>query len=267
MYRLAVADQRCDDLQHSRDRSRADLLRDGFGQRDSQRRGSMTPDEFRGMLQATLEDYRLSKGERQALKDVIRDAALDDQMRGVLRHELFELARHEVPDPQSREILDWLEETNKLLLPPTGDGNEAFANAYFSPGEQCTQQILGLLNRTLKCADLCVFTITDDRICEAIRAAHRRGVALRIISDNDKALDLGSDIAQLRALGVPLRLDQTPDHMHHKFAVFDRALILTGSFNWTRSAADNNQENLVVSNDRRLVQAFLREFERLWERL
>lgn len=227
----------------------------------------MTPEEFRSMLQATLEDHRLSKGERQALKDVIRDAALDDQVRGVLRHELFELARYEVADPQSREILDWLEETNKLLLPPTGDGNEPFANAYFSPGEHCTQQILGLLNRAGASADLCVFTITDDRISEAIRSAHRRGVALRLISDNDKALDLGSDIEQLRALGISVRLDQTPDHMHHKFAVFDRALILTGSFNWTRSAADNNQENLVVSNDRRLVQAFVREFERLWERL
>lgn len=101
----------------------------------------------------------------------------------------------------------------------------------------------------------------------AIQAPHQRGIALRIISDNDKVLDPGSDIEELRRLGIPVRLDRTADHMHHKFAIFDSALVLTGSFNWTRSAARYNHENMVVSNDHRLVQAFLREFEKLWATL
>lgn len=227
----------------------------------------MTPEEFRSILKATLQDFQLSKGERRNLSAVIRDAALDDRMRGVFRHELFELARQEVADRCVRDIMDWLEDLNKLLLPPTGDDNEMLSEAFFSPGDHCTQQIIGLLNNARRQADLCVFTITDDRIGGAIQAAHQRGIALRIISDNDKALDLGSDIEDLRRLGIPVRLDRTPDHMHHKFAIFDSALVLTGSFNWTRSAARYNHENMVVSNDHRLVQAFLREFEKLWETL
>ena len=53
--------------------------------------------------------------------------------------------------------------------------------------------------------------------------------------------------------------------MHHKFAIFDKGVILTGIYNWTRGAASNNEENLILSNDRRLLTAFRGEFERLWK--
>jgi phosphatidylserine/phosphatidylglycerophosphate/cardiolipin synthase-like enzyme len=54
--------------------------------------------------------------------------------------------------------------------------------------------------------------------------------------------------------------------MHHKFALFDDDLLLTGSYNWTRGAADSNEENLILSNDRRLLASFRDEFERLWKK-
>jgi phosphatidylserine/phosphatidylglycerophosphate/cardiolipin synthase-like enzyme len=53
--------------------------------------------------------------------------------------------------------------------------------------------------------------------------------------------------------------------MHHKFALFDRETLLTGSYNWTRSAGEVNQENLVVTSDAHLVAAFVQEFEQLWK--
>jgi cardiolipin hydrolase len=114
--------------------------------------------------------------------------------------------------------------------------------------------------------DVCVFTITDDRIAGPILAAHQRGVRLRILSDNEKELDPGSDVPRLRDAGVPVRIDRSPYHMHHKFAIFDGASLLTGSYNWTRGAATNNEENFLVTGDPNLVRAFAAEFERLWGR-
>ena len=55
--------------------------------------------------------------------------------------------------------------------------------------------------------------------------------------------------------------------MHHKFALFDGTVLLTGSYNWTRSAAAQNNENLIVTNDHRLATAFSSLFDRLWEEL
>ena len=47
--------------------------------------------------------------------------------------------------------------------------------------------------------------------------------------------------------------------MHHKFALIDDRLLLTGSFNWTYNS---NAENLIATNDASVVSAFLQEFER-----
>jgi phosphatidylserine/phosphatidylglycerophosphate/cardiolipin synthase-like enzyme len=55
--------------------------------------------------------------------------------------------------------------------------------------------------------------------------------------------------------------------MHHKFAVVDGKTFLTGSYNWTRGAARDNEENLVVTDDPRPVSSYSEAFERLWTRL
>jgi phosphatidylserine/phosphatidylglycerophosphate/cardiolipin synthase-like enzyme len=95
-------------------------------------------------------------------------------------------------------------------------------------------------------------------------AAHRRGVAVRILSDDDKSEDRGSDVETFMRAGIPTRTDSTDAHMHHKFAIFDGEILLTGSYNWTRSAERANQENVVLSEDPRLLRDFQGCFDRLW---
>ena len=87
---------------------------------------------------------------------------------------------------------------------------------------------------------------------------------MRIISDDDKAHDSGSDVWTLSEQGVQVRVDQSEHHMHHKYAVFDSKIVLTGSYNWTRSAAEHNRENVVVTDDPRLVKKFIEGFEAIW---
>lgn len=87
---------------------------------------------------------------------------------------------------------------------------------------------------------------------------------IRVVSDDDKSGDLGSDIERLAEAGVSVRIDRTPVHMHHKFAIFDGDMLMTGSYNWTRSANDENHENLLVTFDPALVAAYTKELERVW---
>lgn len=114
---------------------------------------------------------------------------------------------------------------------------------------------------------ICVFTISDDRISDAIVRAHRNGISVKIITDNDKLHDTGSDIRELAAKGLEIRVDKTRSHMHHKFAIFDEARVLTGSYNWTRSAALYNHENVLITDNRQIVQDYSREFDRLWKQM
>jgi mitochondrial cardiolipin hydrolase len=227
----------------------------------------MTPKELEAALAQTLADRTVSGAERRALGESLRNANLSEQQRALLRSQAFELARRELADPRAKEICNWLEEVNKLLLPPSEPVRAARNEAYFSPGNECAYRIIDLLTAAERTADICVFTIADDRLSSAILSAHKRRVKVRVLTDNDKAFDAGSDIEQFRRAGIPVRADCGPDHMHHKFAVFDNRILLTGSFNWTRSASEVNQENIIVSTDERLVAPFIKEFEALWGKL
>lgn len=114
---------------------------------------------------------------------------------------------------------------------------------------------------------ICVFTISDDRISEAIIKTFRKGIEIKLLTDNEKLYDKGADIMELAAKGVPTRVDMTHNHMHHKFAIIDNEVVLTGSYNWTRSAANYNHENVLITNDKATVQAYCQEFDKLWEEM
>jgi phosphatidylserine/phosphatidylglycerophosphate/cardiolipin synthase-like enzyme len=218
------------------------------------------------ILQHTLKDYRVSRGEKRVLSSILDDIGADQRQLAYFRHRAFEIARQEVTGPEAHAVIGWLEDIVKVLQPdPASDPKSP--RAYFSPGSACRNAIGSLLRESRKTVDICVFTITDDRITEEIVDALKRGVAIRIITDNDKAEDIGSDTLRLRNLGIPVRTDRTSNHMHHKFAIFDNATCVTGSYNWTRSAAEYNEENIVVQYDKSLIQQFRNAFDTLWESL
>jgi phosphatidylserine/phosphatidylglycerophosphate/cardiolipin synthase-like enzyme len=53
--------------------------------------------------------------------------------------------------------------------------------------------------------------------------------------------------------------------MHHKFAILDHAVVMTGSFNWTVQAVKNNQENILFFENPAIANVYLEEFNRLWK--
>ena len=136
--------------------------------------------------------------------------------------------------------------------------------SYFSPGNDILDAITEQLQQCTNSLDICVFTLSDDRILDAIVACYRDGITIRVLSDNDKQYDRGSDIRTLSDAGVDVRVDVSDAHMHHKFMVVDEQIVVTGSYNWTRSAATRNAENIVIIDDQSTAESFLEEYERLW---
>lgn len=224
----------------------------------------MQHEQIDELLKRTLSDFRLSRGEKRIVGDMAAEAERAGLDLDFLRHRAFALAQQELNGPEAKQIVEWLEDVIKVLRarPPE---ELPRPRVYFSPGEECLNAVRGALARASKSADICVFTITDDRVTDEILETAARGVAVRIITDDDKSLDAGSDISRLRSRGVPVRCDRSEYHMHHKFAVIDGEIVLTGSYNWTRGAADRNEENLVILQDSRLAGEFIAVFERLWK--
>jgi mitochondrial cardiolipin hydrolase len=218
-------------------------------------------------LERTIEDGRFSDDEKASMTRALHAASASEESLRQIRNRAFELVRARMPQGDHVGLLKWLESVVRLLDVVRAPAIAVRSEAYFSPGMECLNAIVAQLRNAKKRADLCVFTISDDRITHAVLEAFQRGVAVRIVTDNDKLHDLGSDIAQIRDAGVPVVIDRTEAHMHHKFAIFDESWLLNGSYNWTRSACQYNEENLILSNDRALVGKFSAEFETLWRAL
>lgn len=228
----------------------------------------MKPQQIRDILRQTLDDRRLSRTERTALDKILDHVEPTEQALALYRSMAFDLALEEADGPGAKAIVGWLEDVVKLLASQSFAGpGGAVAESHFSPGDSCPRRIASFISGAKRTLDICVFTITDDRITSAILQAHERGRRVRIITDDDKAMDLGSDSQRLADAGIPVRVDRTPAHMHHKFALADNSTLLTGSYNWTRSAARDNEDNFLITGDRRFVEAFGRQFEKLWDAL
>jgi len=113
--------------------------------------------------------------------------------------------------------------------------------------------------------DVCVFTITNDSIEDALLRAHTRGLKVRIISDDLQMKCRGCELVKLCRKGIDVKHDANlSKFMHHKFCIIDQSLLLTGSFNWTAAAWKKNNENLIALSGSEVVARYQDEFDLLW---
>ena len=136
---------------------------------------------------------------------------------------------------------------------------------YFSPDDGVVHKIVDLLSAANEQVELLAFTLTSDLISDALRNAHRRNVAIRGVVETSQVGTMGSDVVDLIAGGMDIRLDGNSNLMHHKVIIIDSKIVILGSYNFTRSAEDKNDENTIIVHDPTFAGQFLIEFERLYE--
>ncbi|OMJ24497.1 Mitochondrial cardiolipin hydrolase [Smittium culicis] len=141
-----------------------------------------------------------------------------------------------------------------------------FVKPFFFPSEKSFSALVNAINEAESTLDICVFSITDNDITNVIIQKKNRGVHVRIISDDDQAKGLGSDIYRFRdEHQIEVRLDNMSSYMHNKFCVIDRKKVITGSYNWSKNARKNNQENIIITNSAEAINGFSSEFDKLWD--
>lgn len=215
-------------------------------------------------LEASIKDEYFSRSEKKSIRSLVKEFKPSDHDLSVLRSKVFDMANERINADNYSFMMQWVEDACKALVVQV---KEAADEVYFSPGKSCRAAILNQIRSAVRSLDVCVFTISDDFIAEALIHAYKKHINVRIITDNDKSEDKGSDIARFHEEGLAVKIDDTRHHMHHKFMVVDGKVAITGSYNWTRSAAKYNHENLLLTRDQTVVKAFMKEFEDLWKEM
>ena len=199
-----------------------------------------------------------TNGTRKEIADLIN--ALGREEIGELRYRLFNEARRLEVTHGGQQALFWLQNCFDLI----GQYKFSMHKVYFSPGTDILESISGLLKQAQQSLDICIFTITDERLAEDILYCNQRGIKVRIITDDEKMFDHGSAIKNLKNAGIPIKIDHSRYHMHHKFGIIDSRIVFTGSFNWTYTASNHNQENLLVTTNYDIVNQYISQYELLW---
>ncbi len=147
------------------------------------------------------------------------------------------------------------------------------SQAYFSAEHDIASVINGEFQASESTIHLAIYTFTNADIRDAIfDAAAVRGVRVSICADAGQTYTLSDQREALRMLaedaGVDVRVADGfgGGIMHHKLAIIDDRTVLTGSFNYTRSANEINDENLVVLSSPELAARYEQAFQELWSR-
>jgi phosphatidylserine/phosphatidylglycerophosphate/cardiolipin synthase-like enzyme len=136
---------------------------------------------------------------------------------------------------------------------------------YFSPDDGTMDRVLELVGEAGESVLFLAYSFTDDDLAQALAAAEDRGIAVAGVLDKAQALsNTGGEYQNLLESGVEVRLDGNPKSMHHKVIVIDGEIVITGSYNFSRSARTRNDENTLVLHDPEIAALYLQEFERVW---
>lgn len=145
--------------------------------------------------------------------------------------------------------------------------NGRWIECYFSPTDGLAQAV----SRAIHSADysiafsLLIFTSNPIFSAMAQRSSVKPGLAIYGVLESDNHAASGSEWDNLVGMGWDVHLDALPGWLHHKYAVIDWGtdsdpLLVTGSYNWTQSAEERNDENLIIVHDPVVADQYWQEF-------
>lgn len=136
----------------------------------------------------------------------------------------------------------------------------------FTPGQDCEGMIVNEIKHAKKSILLQAYSLTSTPIAKALSEAKQRGVDVRAILDKSQRKEKYTGATFLKHAGIPVVIDEQPAIAHSKIFVFDQVSVLTGSFNFTKSAQERNAENLIViKGDANLVRAYTENWTTRWK--
>ena len=161
--------------------------------------------------------------------------------------------------------LSWLA-GRRSRPPPAGVGpwDTSWA-VYFSPSGGALQAILRHIRGAQKTILVQGYLFHSRRLAGALARAHRRGVRVQVMLDanGQPFYPPVPAVAHLVAAGIVVSLDDHHGWAHDKVMILDEEIVITGSYNWTMAAEQDNSENLLVIRDPRLARCYTMHWRQL----
>ena len=146
---------------------------------------------------------------------------------------------------------------------PTGIQAEVLG-VYFTPPAGAVAAIVRALESSEREVLVQAYGFTHNAIAQALVRAHQRGVLVQVLLDEKSRASNRYVMDVLNHAQVAQRLDGRHAIAHNKVMVIDESVVITGSFNFTNSAATRNAENFLILKSSELAQRYKGEWHTHW---
>jgi phosphatidylserine/phosphatidylglycerophosphate/cardiolipin synthase-like enzyme len=136
---------------------------------------------------------------------------------------------------------------------------------YFAPEDEVASRIIAEIGQAQSRIRFMAFVFTSDEIAGAMLERAQAGVVVQGVMEARNAERSYSEYERLRAEVHDVLPDGNPYIMHHKVIIIDDETVILGSYNFTASAGEDNDENLLVIHDAEVAALFVAEFGRVYE--
>jgi phosphatidylserine/phosphatidylglycerophosphate/cardiolipin synthase-like enzyme len=117
---------------------------------------------------------------------------------------------------------------------------------HFSPKGGCTEAVVRELGHARHRVEVLAYSFTSRPIAQALVEAKLRGVHVEVVLDHSNEHETYSDLHFFLEQGLVPLIDPNHAIAHNKVMIIDGQTLITGSFNFTHNAENDNAENLVV---------------------
>jgi len=137
---------------------------------------------------------------------------------------------------------------------------------YFSPDDGVANPVLEILNNAQESIYFIAFSFTTDEFGEAIRMQAENGLTVAGVMEEEQVKsNVGTEYDLFKQAGLDVYLDGNEGQMHHKTMIIDGGIVITGSYNFSRSAETRNDENLIVIYNEQIADFYMQEFLRVYQ--
>jgi phosphatidylserine/phosphatidylglycerophosphate/cardiolipin synthase-like enzyme len=138
---------------------------------------------------------------------------------------------------------------------------------YFSPQDDTISTFTALLQSAKKSIHLADYSFNIPQVVDILIAQMKAGLDVKLVLDKSQSAGKSEvpEVNQLHAAGVPTVIVESIDHqiMHNKFTVIDGTTCQAGSWNYTASAADENNFYFIFDNPA-VATVFDTDFVNMW---
>ncbi len=150
-----------------------------------------------------------------------------------------------------------------LVLPATA-GEQGDITLFFSPRGGCEAAIVSAIDNAELNVSVAAYSFSSKPIGTALYRAVKRGVFVRVLLDKSQPTAHYSMVNELQEGGLAVRIDRREAIMHMKTIVIDSKLVITGSYNFTKSAETRNAEILLFIISPAIAEQTLKNWFKHW---